>query len=515
MDRPPSFIVEASREGLPTLAVPRGGSRTYLHSRISPSREGSSLEAEFHPERYDVLVVLGVGLGYHLLPLTAEGINYRRILLIDILPGIENEIARNPLTSFLNGPKTRLLSGASSEEIEGILFDLLDTGVERGIQVIEHPPSIRLFPEYYGRVKEIVQRAVDRFGGNRATKAAFGPRYLRNAILNLTAIDRFVPVSSLFGRLSGLPGVVVTSGPTLDGVVPHLRKARSRVVVLAVDSAVSSLSAAGIIPDLAVSIDPQQHVLEHFAHAWPDSLATVFSTTSYPLAPRRRAGYISLNSHPASQLLDELRPGSIGSIDSLTGTVAGDALLLAHRLGLSPIALAGFDFCFTDHAIYARNSAYQRRFALYFQNRFHPVESQNLSYIFKSSGGHLVDGRFSRRSFEAYRSSIESLLRRESIRNIHRLEPTGVRLQGADELSAERFFEGIQHSIAIEAVPALPLPTPIKPERPFFGDLREVLSEDDVLGRLITASLGEGAPRAVVESARRKMTHMLEMEKKE
>ncbi len=130
-----------------------------------------------------------------------------------------------------------------------------------------------------------------------------------------------------------------------------------------------------------------------------------FSLTAYPL-PVGRHGDSVLQYTSFSQLIEELHPGAVGS-SIPTGTVAGDAILLAVRLGLRPIALAGFDFCFGDHAIYARNTAYQRRYALFFQDRFGPIEMRNLAYIMKSSGGHLVDGRFSRRSFGSYRESIE------------------------------------------------------------------------------------------------------------
>lgn len=514
MDRPSRFIVEPSREGLPTLAVAHGGSLTYLHSRVSPSRERHSLLAEFKPERYDLLIVLGVGLGYHLLPLAGEKTGFRRILLIDILPGIEAEILCNTATSCILNPESRLVSGSTIDEIEPIVDDFLSAGAERGIQLIEHPASIRLFPEYYGSIREIVRRAVDRFGGNTATRTAFGRRYLSNAILNITALERSKPVSSLYNRFKGIPGVVVTSGPSLDRVLPHLKKFRSRVALIAVDSAVSSLIGAGITPDIAVSIDPQQHVCEHFAPAWPDTIACVFSTTSYPLAPRRRPGFISLNTHPLSQLLEELRPGAIGSIDSLTGTVAGDAVLLAHRLGLTPIALAGFDFCFPGHVIYARNTAYQRRFTLYFQDRFSPVETRNFTYIMKSSGGYLIDGRFSRRSFETYRSSIESLLRRESMHNVHRLESTGIPLEGALDTTAERFLSGVpeRSTEAATTIKAVLGSRQAASQRPYIPDLRRVLFRDDVQERLLTASLGDSVSGALINSMKRKIEHILNLE---
>ncbi len=511
MDRSPRFVIESSREGLPTLAVPDGGSLHYLHSRVAPSREADSLRSSFQAEKYDVLIVLGAGLGYHLLPLGEGRLANMRVLIVDVLPGIDSEIARNPLTAFLLDRPRVLLAGGTMDEIELGVAELLARGVARGIQVLEHPASLRLFPEYYARAREVIRRAIDRFSTNTTTRNAFARRYLRNAILNLDAIGRLRPVRTLFKLLDGLPAVVITSGPTLERVLPFILKARRRIVIVAVDSALPVLSGAGIRPDFAVSIDPQQHVCEHFTTAVPAATVPVFSLTAYPLPLRRHRGLLSLNTHPLSQLIDELHPGAVGSIDSGTGTVAGDAILLAARLGLAPIALAGFDFSFADQTIYARNTAYQRRFTLFFQERFGPVETRNLSYIMKSSGGHLVDGRFSRRSFAAYRESIESMIRRSILSGLYRLHTSGVSLAGATDIDAEDFFS----SFAVRDADSMPIllraldSCPAIALRPGLRELKNVLAQPEILDRLMRASLAGEADDTLLDSMKTKIGHIL------
>ncbi|HSV96113.1 MAG TPA: 6-hydroxymethylpterin diphosphokinase MptE-like protein [Spirochaetota bacterium] len=514
MDRSPRFVIEPSREGPPTLAVMDGGARHYLHSRVAPTREAESLRPSFNTDKYDVLIVLGAGLGYHLLPLGEDALAYTRVLIIDILHGIDSEIARNPLTAFLLEQPVSLVAGCSMDEIEPRVDEFLSHGATRGIQVLEHPASLRLFPEYYDGARTVIRRALDRFSANIATRNAFARRYLRNAILNIGSLGRFYPVNALFDRLEGLPSVVITSGPTLDCVLPFIKESRSRIVIVAVDSALPVLSGAGITPDFAISIDPQQHVCEHFARGWPEGAMPVFSLTAYPLPVRRHGGLLSLNTHPVSQLIEELHPGAVGSIDSGTGTVAGDAILFAARLGLSPIALAGFDFCFGDHTIYARYTAYQRRFALFFQGRFEPIETRNLAYIMKSSGGHLVDGRFSRKSFAAYRGSIESLIRRKDIRNLYRLRTSGVSLAGTSDIEPEIFFS----SFAVRALDSAQIirsaieSFPVISQNPEMRALRNAFAHPDIRNRLLRASLPGETDEAIINSMKTKTMHVLNME---
>jgi hypothetical protein len=514
MDRSPRFVIEPSREGLPTLAVLEGDNRHYLHSRVAPSREAESLRPSFQTEKFDVLIVLGAGLGYHLLPLGEGDLPYDRVLVIDILGGIESEIARNPLTSFLLERPVSILAGLPPEQIERRIQEFLSHGATRGVQVLEHPASLRLFPDYYSVARKLVRKALERFSGNIATRSAFARRYLRNAILNIADTGSAFPVKTMFNRLEGTPGVVITSGPTLDRALPVIKEARSRIVIVSVDSALPALSAAGIIPDFAVSIDPQQHVCEHFASGLPGGTVPVFSLTAYPLPVRRHGGFLSLNTHPFSQLIEELHPGAVGSIDSGTGTVAGDAILLAVRLGLRPIALAGFDFCFGDHAIYARNTAYQRRYALFFQDRFGPIETRNLAYIMKSSGGHLVDGRFSRRSFGSYRESIESLIRREAIRDLYRLHTSGISLSGAADVDAEIFFSSLADRPGNAILPVRPAPESCPPlsRLPGLTELRNALAHPGLRKRLLGASLPGEPDGTLMNAIETKILHMLNVE---
>jgi hypothetical protein len=129
------------------------------------------------------------------------------------------------------------------------------------------------------------------------------------------------------------------------------------------------------------------------------------------------------------------------SIDSATGSVAGDAFMLALLCGFESVAITGFDFSFSDNIIYAKNTAYQNRYAHYFNNRFKTAETFNASYIFKSSRALIVEGRYTRRSFVNYRDSLNNLIKEKNFKNIYTLNRKGLKLTNTRDIDFDAFMK--------------------------------------------------------------------------
>jgi uncharacterized Rossmann fold enzyme len=434
------YRIEKTKDGADTIIVLRDSNRYPLHSTVNPSREANSLEGRFDPGKYDLLIMLGTGLGYHLLPLRDLLPSYRRVILIDVLSSLEEAITGNPLTGFLTRSGiVSFITGLPAEEAAREASGMIDLESARGVTVMEHPASIRIFPEYYGLVRELLRKTIEKSAGNLATRKHFGMRYMKNALANLPDLPGAYPVSALRGAIEGHPAAVIASGPSAERHLPTIRERQEEMVIIAVDSALPLLLCHGIIPDVTMIIDPQPFVEEHLLETDRVTRLTVCSMTSRRITPPPRLRFCSMNSHPLSQLVDKITGGAIGSIDSSTGTVAGDALSCALSMGASAVAMVGFDFSFPGHTIYSRGTAYQRRYSLYFQNRLLPVESQNMAYIMRSSRGHRVSGRFTRKSLEGYRDSLSSFARGCGKGNLFSINGMGLPVDGIPEVAAGDF----------------------------------------------------------------------------
>lgn len=435
-----SYTIEKAKDGYFTLIVHDLTRSIPIHSTYRPSEEGTVFKNRFNPEKYDTLVVLGGGLGYHLSSLAPLSNRYRQIIIVEYLKGLDVEIAKNPLTSFIVSCQTIIyLMGLEPEDAEKQLEDIIDLELSKGVQILEHPASIRAFPEYYRTVKAAAEKIINRSAGNLITKRKLSKRFFKNAVINLGCFDIHFPFAHLLGACKGHIALVAAAGPSLSNNLAKLKEYSNYIFIIAVDSALTVLSAEGIIPDFYVSIDPQPYVLEHL-HANKGNAIPLITLTTHPLAFSPTPGFMSLNTHPVAQFLQEAAGFDIGSFHSATGSVAGDALMAALKMGFSRIGLLGFDSAFLRYETYSRGSAYQLRWGMYSHDRFFPVESRNFNYIMHASGALRHRGFYTRKSFLAYRDAIDDMLRKEDKNTVCTIAPPGLPLQHAPLCNFEDFM---------------------------------------------------------------------------
>lgn len=441
------YKIEAARSSSSIVVVSsNNGTSVPLNSRLDPVKEGGKSFYELDPQKYSLLIVLGCSMGYNLISVKDILPQYKNVVIIDILEGIENEISINPDTSFLvSGRNISFFSGKEISSIENILENEIDFNIITGVQVIEHGTSVRVFNEYYSNVKNIVKRLIDSKARNSSTVKAFGKVFLRNAVNNMNNFDKVSPVSRLKNRFKGAAALIVSSAPSVEEYIDRINSLSSFCYIIAVDSALPMLSQKGINPDFVISIDPQPRIFEHFLGQMKGNISFVFSIVSSPELLRRYGGYVSLNSHPLAQVIDEVYPGIVGSVDSGTGSVAGDALNFAYYAGFSKIAMMGFDFSFSFYNIYARGTAYQKRYSAIFNNRFHTPETFNADYIFKSSKAFMRHGKYTRKSFIGYKDSLEQFIYKKNLTSLYAINSRALPVKGIYGISVEDFISKMKN----------------------------------------------------------------------
>ena len=438
-----TYRLEKTGSGYPTLIVNYGGKDTPLHSTVNPLSEAERFASRYDPGRYDFLVILGAAFGYHLLSLKDIISGYKKVVIIDFISDAADILKQNPLAGFIfDSSEIMILSGVSPEKVSDILETEIDFDSIRGISLVEHPPSVRISPGYYNTVADALSGIIDSKSSNAATIKRFAMRYVSNIIKNLENTGSFYPVSDLFGLFKGHKAAVIASGPSLYNYTGIIKDMKDSVFIICVDSALSVLKRSEVTPDIMVSIDPQAYVTEHLERDPGDETLKLFSISSHYARSSEYGGFLSLNSHPLSQVMEKFSSGNSGSIDSGTGSVAGDALNLALKCGFETIYLFGFDFSFSDYNIYSRGTSYQKRYSQYFNNRFMTQETLNLNYIMRASGSVKKDNRFTRRSFINYKEKMEKLIKDSNHPRIFNINSAGLPIEG----TARKDSAGISHS---------------------------------------------------------------------
>ena len=490
-----AYELVSTKEENPSLIVTIDGKAQALHSKVYPSKEADSMRSDLEVAAFDTCFVLGVGVGYHLIALLEFAAQYKNIVLIDILPSARANIESSKACKFLlEKENIRLLSGLSLDKLREALPETLFLDENEKIKILTHAASMRIFGEYYEAVRNEIMSFINSKAGNMATLRAFGRQYARNSIKNIANMPRMYPVKNLREKFSNKSAIVITSGPTAEKSMCALAEAASRVFIIAVDSALPVCAAFGLRPDFVVSVDPQSYISEHLAGFWDEPLKVITSLSAWPCKLSNTKSnwqvFCSLNSHPLAQLIEEFSPNSVGSINSGSGSVAGDALLFAIYCGFSQIALTGFDFAFIDGIIYSRGTAYQRRYAEIFQNRLSSAETLNFNYIKKSSLSVRENGLYTRRVFGQYKKSIEELLQGARDSKLFHIDPPLVALESCEQSTMDEFLRMFCKTDIdkqqVASISAKPLQDTID-----FSKLMKLLEEDEIFNKLMTASLGE------------------------
>ncbi len=333
--------VIATPSGAPTVV--RGG--LSFHSRHDPRAEADRLVTGNVDGTATALIVLGFGLGY---ATEAARRRFAELPILVLEPDalmFQAALESRDLTRLLSDPRISFLVAAKPQEVAAPLASL----------PLAKPAFLRLRPAmesnaaWFRAADEVVQSWLLRKEINLNTLTRFGRLWVRNLTSNLHALLRAPGISRLAGLCRGLPAVVIAGGPSLDALLPSLRSARERVVVISVNTPLRRCLEAGVLPDFVVVVDPQYWVSRFMDWAQlpsPGGRIVVAEPSTHPRVLRaarspNEALYLCSSLFPLGETLEEAigQKGKLGA----GGSVATAAWDLARLLGASPIYMAGLD----------------------------------------------------------------------------------------------------------------------------------------------------------------------------
>jgi hypothetical protein len=164
-------------------------------------------------------------------------------------------LARRDWTSWLESGRLTILAGPDYTGSSAV-WGLFGRGATPPI--IMSPLLDREFSEIAARATAVVRQIVAGATANEDARRRLAGRYLLNTLTNAAVVATEGDVAALFGVFPRVPAVVVGAGPSLDKNLKGLTKLEGKVLVVAVDTAVRPLLAAGIRPHLVVAVDPSE-----------------------------------------------------------------------------------------------------------------------------------------------------------------------------------------------------------------------------------------------------------------
>ncbi len=344
--------------GLKTL-IRTDGREIKLHSSYDPLKEAERSVNAFRAGRARIILVCGLGLGYH-VRLLKERFPDHDILVCE-RDGEVVRIVRSACPGHIE--ETLLLE--SADRIPSI-FESLDMSSFRGIAIYYHRPSYLIYKEYYDGLIREANRFVSSKLSDLLTRFEFEEKWIENIFANAPKLYSSSRVAGLFGAFRGYPGIIVSAGPSLRKNVDTLAKMHDRALIVAVDTALKVLLKRGIEPHIVMTIDAQKHSLRHFLGAGERSAWLLADMVSYPrisdiyrggrifsTTSKYYTGYDGRNRREPTPMMDWIEQfiEPVGDVQS-GGSVATSAFDLLLNLGCSPILLVGQDLAYTGREIH-------------------------------------------------------------------------------------------------------------------------------------------------------------------
>ena len=249
-----------------------------LYSRTEPERRCVRV-AEALPVQTETLYLLPS-------PLLMYGVRelLEKLPSSSFLLGIESDEALSRLTeetlaTFRPDPsRFRFFPVPSSSDLQDLARELPGWPFRRVEQIVLNGGfglNRRLYTEY----REALDRQVRICYQDRITLIFLARRWMKNLFTNLSLEP---PPFSYRELRTSLPLVVAGAGESLEEGIEELRRVRTSVYLLAVDTALPVLAATGLVPDAVVVLEAQFINIRDFYGTSAQNIDLIADLSSYP-----------------------------------------------------------------------------------------------------------------------------------------------------------------------------------------------------------------------------------------
>ncbi|MBI1335809.1 MAG: DUF115 domain-containing protein [Phycisphaera sp.] len=356
-----------SRSGLPTasllnpsLSIPP----IALCSRYDPVAEADQIITELDPRRHGGVVILGLGLGYHVQRVCEQMPDNSVVVVFE--PNLELVRAvfgRVDHSKWLSRGNTVLADTSFDRSALLPRIERFAAALTQGTVLITHPPTRRLRAAELNAFSQSVTEALAYCRTNIATALVNASRTVRNLVMNLPHYVAGSHTDELLNLAKGIPAVCVGAGPSLAKNAHLLADpaVRSKVIVISAQTTLKPLLDRGIEPDFVTALDFHE-ISRRFYENLPlvDGKLPGATLVAEPLVNSavldHYPGGIRLTTHKYLRKImgkrmthpQPIKPGA---------TVAHLSFYLAQYLGCDPIILIGQDLGFSDGLYYCPGTA--------------------------------------------------------------------------------------------------------------------------------------------------------------
>ena len=326
-----------------------GSSFFSAYSMKNPSKEIREMlkREKFDSDKGSILI--GAGFGHYINEFCKRKEPGHKLVVFESYPYFVKKTFENyDLTKwFLNGTLNFV---GKDIDLNYVLGALDMATIIQGWNVICSNYAYNR-PNEYGKYIEYANGIVNQLNCNIGTVMGAGSQIAENDILNLPYIIRHHGVNVLKDMYKGCPAVIVSTGPSLEKNVYHLKEMGSRVIIIAVAQALRVLLAYDIKPDFICTVDYGKVNEDHFKGLYDSDVPLVALNRTYaPILKKWKGTKYIVSSTPENEHTKDTVSGIICQKGCLVqgGSVSHMALGLGVHMGCNPLILIGQDLSYPD-----------------------------------------------------------------------------------------------------------------------------------------------------------------------
>lgn len=342
------FEVMFTGNNLVNAKVDMGNRKAILHSNYNPGIEAERIDVLSADDEIDTIIILGLGLGYH--------IEY----LIDKYP-YKNKIIIEPderlfctclkvreFKNILNADNVKLILSDNARSISNELGGLCEAHLMSKMRFIALPSYLQPFREFWFDVQEefvsIYRGIVMNFNTNKFFKFT----WTESIFKNIVHISNSATLNEFKDKFKGIPGIIAASGPSLNENVHLLKGLKDRALIVAAGSSINSLLHNGVVPHVMLGLDGGEIMSRMYNKVDNDDILFAYILNVHYDCLNKYKGpklfFHTTAEHKARFFSHRL---GLNTPDLIAGAscanVAADFL---YNLGCDPIIFVGQDLCY-------------------------------------------------------------------------------------------------------------------------------------------------------------------------
>jgi hypothetical protein len=348
------YITDRAKNSSKTLAIKKEGKTFQIHSKYNPQREASQQVKNMGLKNPKLLVILGLGLGYHIRA-CLEDLKDTNLFIVVIekdLQALQTALENVDLTDLFSSDKIRWVIGVPENQGYAVLNDMIkQSGIGfqlflKTLQIFDHPAITKVHGAYHRHMIKCFREAAHAIIFNYGNCPADSMIGVENIMKNLATIMKNPGVKDLYDSFKGVPGIIVATGPSLDKNIEYLKPALDKSLVISADSALKVLLRHDITPHAAVSLERILNVARMF-HELPEDYKKKIWLAATPVI--RREAY---EAWPGPTFMVYRAFAHFEWLNMPKGTLnvgpscSNMAFKILEALGCDPIILVGQDCAF-------------------------------------------------------------------------------------------------------------------------------------------------------------------------